>query len=612
VFMEITVLLTWLLLLHAIGSYTKFFFAFQADIKINLFYAPIGLCILGVIVPLAMKAGLSMRQISVVVWSVAVIGLFRLPRNFDFPTILGSACAVILLAAPLIIVGPQFFYFQGNIWDHLNYVSAAALFFGFDVSSFTVMPEQIPIAIQNNPFIFWATNWSARPSVSTTLAVLMYPFLDGHIGYLKLATLYCALLASLQFLSINFILRSIFPNRPWTSSCVALASSVGFWTAFMLDTNAWSQLAVASIAPGVLWLSQASLDRPENFRSPIFVGFLFAALFFYYPEYFSLIGIVCAFIVGRAVWLTRSWPPLWTAPAFVICVFLFKEGTLLFLVQQLKFSAGNVEISKQWFQYFYSFPFRMDSVAFPLDPALSGILKNFLKFASMIGLYPLATLNLSEFFNVINAILLIIISSITVLVTIYYGFHRFFLFFSTISLGIFASIFTATTGNLYGAGKFYVWTMPFFTALIAMIIVSFKKSFLVQFVLIIFILGYSLSGLMRIPYAIMESGRPGKLPYPVDQDASIKANANFNIRWQKSLKKCAAVKIDVANPFLRQIAVLETASAGKPLFTAQNLNSYYDSGIDYGPFPHKTVDCIVTFGTTTNEKKTFVVQKMSP
>lgn len=613
---SVLIILGWSLALYALGALVTVVFMERLEAqKYNSFYIPIGFIFLGTAVPMLMKLGIDLKQISFLMWIAAAIGTwiqFKTESFLNKNVILGFAVTVAILSAQIFLAGPQYYYFQGNIWDHLNYISATALFTTMDINSFARSPEQIPILAQTNPFIFWAANWEARPSVSTTLAVLAYPFLNANHRYLEVGALYCSLMAALQFCSLVFILhsRAMSTAKTWLLIGVAAAISVGFWAGFMLDTNAWSQLAVASIAPGVLWMAFRLTATSPTFNQAIFSGILVSGLFFYYPEYFVFFGLILLVAVIWNVYKQKTLVPFWAFVPFFALIISFKEGTILFLLQQMKFSSDNIAISKQWFEYFYSFPFQLDFIKSSSITWIDTLSGYFITFASLLGLYPIMVLNLSWYYNLLSAAILGPLCMIAFGSALYYGWKNFRLFFFAVVVGMITTLAAAKAGNLYGAGKLYVWTTPFMSVLFALSFLSIKTPSFIRWLLGTFLVAYASSGLVRIPTTLQEAGRPGRLPYPADQDLSIKSTTNFNAKWQNELRLCSGIEIDVSNPFLRQIAVLEIEPFKKPFRTVQNLNSYYDTGVDYGALPIKNVDCYLTFGQLEGGQRGFIISKL--
>ncbi len=261
----------------------------------------------------------------------------------------GLACVVLLLLLPAWLGGLQFALFQGNEWDERNYVGSSVAYKLHSYAELdpnaSIDPADPPPALRTGFGDFGRLNLNWRPTVAITYAALD-PLLPGLLT--TGAYTYRALMLALWFGAAAFGLRALLRAGPALTMLLSAALTVGFFGQYVLDIDAWSELAglplaltAVTVLALLLFPAPASPAGPRAAAAAVMV--VAVPPVFFYPEVLPAYGVAAALLLGLAWrWHPRSGlrPALLLglllglAASLLWCA-LYWHGTLAFLYEQV-------------------------------------------------------------------------------------------------------------------------------------------------------------------------------------------------------------------------------------------------------------------------------------
>jgi hypothetical protein len=343
---------------------------------------------------LMLVAGATVASISI----LAHVATTRWPPALSSIVRSGGLVGITLVVSFLCILpkwtgGEQFAVFQGNVWDHLHYLSATVAFAHHSYDYLRNVHVHAPEA----GYVWHAsTMLSTRPTVSILYAGFSNRFQPAVFGgYVYLAALQLNL-----FFAAAFSFRNLLTADSRVSYALGGALCIGFFTQYVVDINAWSQLAAMPIvlvafALVVLLLDTQRVPDPlggrvrftQCCRLAFATGIPGAGLLYFYPEIIPVYAPVFATAV-----LARIWPGGHRVTGRHVCSIgagailaallgvLSWEATLHFLWRQMRF---GVTADVDWWRYFqrYLLPADLDSCSCsayalfsaPIDFALGAV-----------------------------------------------------------------------------------------------------------------------------------------------------------------------------------------------------------------------------------------------
>jgi hypothetical protein len=218
------------------------------------------------------------------------------------PAIFGSL-TLLLLLLPLWLAGPQFSAFQGNFWDHFNYLAGASAFAKF--SHAEIMNANSPVNFASNFIPGVRAFLEARPTVSLVFGSSFRPFFESTI---EGSYSFNVLLQFLSFFSMFALIKLLFPTWRLRAGFAAMAFTSGFLLQYIFDINAWSQLASIPIAIAALSLTlyaflqatavekaaESIVTNNLSLAAIVFASLplavTWAGLLFFYPESLPIYG----------------------------------------------------------------------------------------------------------------------------------------------------------------------------------------------------------------------------------------------------------------------------------------------------------------------------------
>ncbi len=246
-----------------------------------------------------------------------------------------AGAAIVLL--PAILGKDQFGIFQGNKWDHFNYLKNGLVYGRVPYADLlrASRPEFLDQPLLMIPLL----NIHARPGV-----MMLWSIFATHLGGpgVALGTVFVLALMFQAVPTIAFIGRNLFELTPGRGILAGLVFTTGFWGQYIMDLNAWSQVSTVGVLLLLTYLIArltAAETRPFDWRESLAIGILGAGALYLYTENaaFHLPGF-CALAFLALVRDRRMAGGLRTLafsvlPALAIAM-LFAEGTVLYVLRQ--------------------------------------------------------------------------------------------------------------------------------------------------------------------------------------------------------------------------------------------------------------------------------------
>ena len=271
-----------------------------------------------------------------------------------------GTCAVILTCLlPGWTGGPQFRIFQANAYDQMTYLGGAVTFRTLDFASMTAEAERAapdPVVAKSswhldNRGAVSIVHVAAAAISQNDLVESSYPFVVA----MQVNILFAAL----------FVLINVFSAGYRLSFFLASALTVGFFQQYVIDINAWSQLAAQPLYLLIVAFTVLAFDDgrfgnggvPGAIRLGAILGALLGGVLYLYPEAIPIYGIAAAAALVLAIGQRElritalsglSGLALGAGAAILLCL-LFWHGTLGYMFRQLSNAAGH---APDWWKYF--------------------------------------------------------------------------------------------------------------------------------------------------------------------------------------------------------------------------------------------------------------------
>jgi hypothetical protein len=593
---------------------------------------PFGLATLAIVVASAYRYGVAPHASVACLALVAAVCIARLAREFLTASraiqqrviliLAASACVTIACLAPQWTGGPQFAAFQGNHYDHLTYLSSSV---AFNQWPYAQLRSFLPSGnVLLNDFVLQASNTiDDRPA-----AMAIYAGFSGAAGFstTEMSYTYLATLQAIMFFAASFMAANLFAARLPVVLVCAAGLAVGFSMQYVLDINAWSQLAAMPVAivAFTLFLSMLNPREPvcsrvTHTRTAIVMGVAAGGLLFLYPEMSPIYMVAATASLATWAWCRRGCGAVrgtmpWIGVAVVVAMVLasiYPNSTFGQLSRQVSFAATDT--ANDWWRYFdlYLFGFdhelvtdatpwtwtRVATVAarLPLDIV-----------TALIGLYFILPrqeipLVVEIIWRAVLAAFLatLIISSVGAWrITRGKGDDRVALV-ATAALGVLGlAAAVALTGHYWAAGKFlsYDWPLLYVLLVAPILLPDVRWSMKIGAALLVGC--YFAFGVARPIAASDVSGvHYASPPYPSSMDASLKLKYDWDLeRRRADLWNCHAISVDIDNPALDQyFQTFLTEIDGTNWSSARPLRFALGIGPDLGTQAQvANPDCVVT------------------
>ena len=590
----------------------------EAMVQNRLLAAPVlGLGLFGMAVTVLYRWGLSPGEAGAVVAGLGLLSALRHPCKL-FPhadgwnVLLSVAAVGLLCLLPKWTGGPQFWVFQGNDQDQINYLAYSS---AIRFRTYADLMALTPATAMENDYLLGAQSMlKARPTVCISFAALtaMTGLPTGTVAYA-----YQVLMQMGMLFAAAFTARNALGASQKASLWGGAGLSLGFYVQYIFDINAWSELAtlpmvMVGMTALIILLDEKASKLNRFYTLSMVIGITCAAIIYFYPEALMEFGfplsalLLVLFCRGEAH--DRLGPMLaGLAGAFLIALPLLHETIALLL------HMGNAAAFKsmEWWTYFQRYLFGRDIDYFapivaadtPLTVlyALLSLPVDFL--AGLMGLHfalPLPDLPIGlravwKFGLAIgmSALLRNVIQSIRRERS---GTRRgHFYFLALTSLMMPAAI--AIAGRFWSAGKALSMASPLlFLVLASPILLSTAAGRGARLLAAGYVLVHLGLGGYRPLAAMAPSGIHYRMPYPGVPDPTYKTKLSWDIlQRREDFAECHNVSLDISHPVLERYVQMVLSEWGVTWSSLRPLNSYYGNGIDLGLQPQPAfADCLAT------------------
>jgi hypothetical protein len=271
--------------------------------------------------------------------------------------IVAMAIFSFLLLLPGLLGGEQFVIFRGNYHDSFNYLEAAITY--QKLPYYQVSHSNITDLVRLGFSKFGQDNLRYRPEIAILYDGLSL-FSPGD--FLRLHYTFLVYFCFLALCSVRLLASALLPSQKLTSVLLAGALVGGFWGQYILDIDAWSQIACMPILVLNLLLLLRLIHPIDSQKAPAYrlpVIMLYAVLwigmFYLYPEaaVFLVPAHLFCFIIAAGFFRLR---PNWSAAGIVVLsIFGFLAPVLDNNVAFLKDQAEGSFSSVTWWTYFQAF-----------------------------------------------------------------------------------------------------------------------------------------------------------------------------------------------------------------------------------------------------------------
>lgn len=313
------------------------------------FAAPVvGLGIIATVSTLAYRYGASVKECTFIILAIAVLGAVssagRVVKDlslFSPTSAIITALVGLLAIIPDWIGGEQFFSFQINPVDQVNYLKATTAYSIYGYDTIKHPPEWWHAA--GNMFDFATLLLDMRPGVNIVQGAFMWPMFKTAI---EAYPPYMASLQVLMALAVGFIVLQISPRRYVLAATVGAVFAIGPLFQHTVDLNAWSQtagmpVAFVAIGMGFVVLSSAKSD-PWSITA---LAVALAGVLFLYPEIATIVAVGGVAAALAHVVATQSfrqvWPAVVASVGALLIAALYWDGTLGFLHNQISWTVKH-------------------------------------------------------------------------------------------------------------------------------------------------------------------------------------------------------------------------------------------------------------------------------
>lgn len=542
----------------------------------------------------------------------------KLPQR---ATVAGAAVAVAVLMlalAPRYTGGAQFAAFQGNHYDQINYLSFAATVRNFsyrELVSFT--------AADKKKADFYALV-SENPDDRWTVSIIYAGFVDLiGLDTTDSSYAYMAALQILFFFSVVFLLAQLSTGLNWRVWLCGAAAALGFPIQYVIDINAWSEMAalpicLVALACVLLRIGQdaseggaTSAVGAPRVRLDVAAGALLGALLYLYPE---IVPIYSIGFSAAALWaalgetssgrlrLLRS-AVIVVATALVMCL-PYVNGTLRFLLAQL---GSATRARPDWWLYFQGYLIDAYQHGGALPLAISNSV------LAAFGLYfvlPAAGASFSTAWGLLDGAFLL--ATLGAAAACWIRTHRAAPRSHAVLCLISAIAMSATvaaialSGRYWVAGKALSMIQPMlFICVSAPLWLGARPSgarplgvrrWLLQVPSLALAALYLGFGVARPIAAAAPDGIHYPRPYPSIQEAALKQNYRWDFaRYSQAIRQCKAVVLDVDNIALERYAQVFLTGFKTPWYSTHAIDPNWGSGPELGlQEPLSNPDCVLT------------------
>jgi len=468
----------------------------------------------------------------------------------------------LLVWLPAIIGGEQFTIFQGNHHDTFNYLEAAA--------TYREMPYQTivhsePVSFLRLGLFPYAKDILAWRPEAEILYGALSELSPGN--FLRLHYIFLIYFQFLSFCTVQALAVELLPSRKLIATGLAFALVGGFWGQYIVDINAWSQIAAMPLVvlSFVLLIRLFPSDRRQQTvqlppRETLLYALSWLGIFYLYPEAagFLLPGHLCCLFWGIYRYCLRSSWRFIGALAVIGAVLLIPvfKSNVLFLSRQSAVSVAGVN----WWIYFQAFLFGNDGI----NPDFFANTSDFLAgifgiyfITPTIGMLPLIANALRVIPLAIAALFLIHLARNSLA----WKGNSWSLTWCFAGVSLTMTLLFCLLGQYWSAGKAfsfvaYLILLPLFASVFRLSIPKRWSWGRIERLGASFLLALQLGFLSYRPMAVHQPfGVQYPFPYPAVQDPKLKMLVNFaDWSFLHDLRTTDLVSIQIDDPWIQSFA----------------------------------------------------------
>lgn len=534
-----------------------------------------------------------------------------------YSAILVGIAVLFLSLAPKWTGGAQFAAFQGNHYDQINYLSYAATARNFSYQELEAFDAEKKKGA--NFYTLVSENLDDRFTVSQIYAGFVDLF-----GFDTVETSY-AFMAALQtafFFSVSFLLLQLSISQ-WRVFLCASAATLGFPLQYVIDINAWSELASLPVVilALVLLLDQfdptycCAINAVQRMRLGAIAGVLFGSLFYLYPE---ITPVYTAGLMAAAAYAGFTAKPgvsariaasatIQAAFAFLLCL-PYLHGTMRWLTAQM---GSAIRARPDWWTYFQRYLFEAAS-SLPSSAPVDSLSKLLLVTVGIPADFLLAAMGIYFILPDVSSkshipwilanvafLVWILFACITVSLRLWHKveFDRGRLLVVAV-IGMLAAVsLIGLSGRYWVGGKGLSMIQPLlFIVLCAPLWSGFHRVVLVLpgILLASLYLGF---GLYR-PYAALA---PNGIHYAPPYPSAVEPSTKIKYRWdlfsykKQMIRDCNGIVLDVDDVVLERYAQVFLVGLEVPWYTKHEVDPNWGEGPRLGlQRPLERANCVLT------------------
>ncbi|HKO06942.1 MAG TPA: hypothetical protein VJ487_04435, partial [Alphaproteobacteria bacterium] len=541
------------------------------------------------------------------------------------------AAAAVVISLPKWIAGEEYYAYLGNIWDYFNYVTGGAIAATADPAALRGFAIADRAAVLANPMLLWTQLLEARASVSMTFAALADVGIALKLPLFELANDFMSLTLSFYVFSLYFLLRNATTAGPLARLVIPLVFVGGFWGGYLIDVDAWAQLAAVMLMPALFALGIEPLESGEDgtatsirhrMRRGLGLAILVGAAIYLYPELVPVYVVIYCAALLAALWtggfrLYRILPQFAAAGLGLLLVAPFAARTFGYLSSQLHAIASDPKLSAAYFDYFHAFILGDDDLSAFTRAGVSLLTRSYKSVnaaASLAGLYRLVPASSAPFWlraggaiataGLLAALAWCALRSLKL---------RDLWLPAALLTGAALVVTLALRHNLYGAGKIFFWLSPFILVLLLLPLADARAGNWRKLPAYAYVCLQAISLVLRLHSVAADHGIPAVPPYPGEHEPQRKPQIEINLaRLFDRLDQCRLVRVDLKDPFLRHYVMVNLFAREIPYFSSAEINSYYNEGVGLGfQTPPALPDCTLRLGapgTGSADRRAFVIE----
>jgi hypothetical protein len=580
----------------------------------------IGFGLFGISVTLLYRFGVPIGTAgTAVVLAVLVASAVLVLRRWRTLSAAGPAGWAIIVAAAVVILlcllpkwmgGAQFWVFQGNDQDQINYIAYSS---AMRARSYADLMALTPATALDNDYFLGAQKMlMARPTVCLAFAALAS--LSGQptadVSYDFQVVMQVNMLFAAAFLLVN-----CFPARLRTCVCIAAALTLGFFLQYVFDIDAWSELASLPLVLVGMTAAIAALTTSGSWRGvaccAAVVAAATASVLYFYPDAaleFAL-PVLVALRGGDAARRAVAVGVVGTALALMLCL-PFWQATIGYLY---RISTSTIAQPVDWWVYFQKYLFGGDVDYFgELGPTASNwtIVHALLSLpvdfvAGAVGIYfvlPTDAVPLpvrAAWKLALWAGLTLLLAGAARAALIEWRRDRYSRTSLILILALAACLLPPAfmiAGKFWAAGKALSMAAPLLFIALAAPLLTNTLPHRWQAAAALYVALHIGFGVYRPIAAANPTGIHYASPYPAVADPASKTELSWDLgTWRSELRRCHGASIDISAPVLERYVQMYLSELQVPWSSVRPLNTYYGTGTELGLQPQlQSPDCVVT------------------